>query len=286
MINYRIFSGIIIIAIAFSISFLACDKVKTPYIENTQSVVSNRKIIVEDFTGHKCGNCPDAHRLINQLMQHYGDKIIPIAIHCGYFSKINIIGTKYLTDFRTETGNYYGGDGEGTDQGYYNIQSYPVGLVNSVSPNDLAPFSSWSTSIENAINVRSKLEIGITNTCDTTTKTISSSIKTSALEFINKDLYLIVFLAEDSIYSWQTDYSVTPSDVDQYLHRHVLRRGLSSPLGEQIKSGSFFKDNFVETPFSTSYADKDWNVKKLYIIAFVYDFETKEILQAEEKSVL
>lgn len=274
---------------------ISCDKVEKPYKEVSNVVptdtgshadLSIRKVIIEDFTGHTCGNCPEAHREVQQLVQLYGEKLIPIAIHCGFFSKPKTSGIKYLYDFRTETGNYYGGDGSAAT-GFYNIQSYPTGLVNSVSPDKLAAFSTWGSTVDSILDTKSKIGIEIESTCDTVSKSLSVKIKTSALEDQTLDIYLITFVVEDSIVNWQTDYSLNPApDVSNYLHRHVLRKGLSNPMGDQIKNGPFPRNTFIEKEFSINYAGKDWVSSRLYIVAFVYDFATKEILQAGEKKVI
>lgn len=45
---------------------------------------ANRAVLIEDFTGQWCPNCPNASDEIESLTQTYGsDKIIAVAIHCG-----------------------------------------------------------------------------------------------------------------------------------------------------------------------------------------------------------
>ena len=52
--------------------------------------VQGRNILIEDFTGQNCVNCPKATNIIEQLQKEYGaDTIIAVAIHCGYFGVHN-----------------------------------------------------------------------------------------------------------------------------------------------------------------------------------------------------
>lgn len=252
----------------------SCDKVSGPYTENNTAGTSNRKIIIEDFTGHTCTNCPDARNAIDQLSAIYPERIIPIAIHCGSFASPWQSGVKFRYDFRTEAGNVL--------EAFYAIPQYPNGLVNTVAKEELSGYSSWGTKVSAYINTSSKLSMEISNTCDTSSHTISSKLKTTALSYLNKNLYVVVFVTEDSIVNWQRSNT---GDNPNYVHRHVLRKALTEPLGNQLKNDGFLTDSYVESQYTFSYSGTDWKVDKLHIVAYIYDFVTKEILQAEEKKV-
>ena len=46
-----------------------------------------RCVLIEDFTGQKCLNCPRAAEVIEQLQKQYGaDTVIAVAIHAGPLS--------------------------------------------------------------------------------------------------------------------------------------------------------------------------------------------------------
>ena len=70
-------------------AFIACDEVsndkRLTYIEPPEAA---RAILIEDFTGQYCVNCPRATEEIERLIEQYGDTvIIAVAIHSGPFSK-------------------------------------------------------------------------------------------------------------------------------------------------------------------------------------------------------
>ena len=72
----NIFKYIPILLFAFLIS---CDEVKNPLKPNNGKCgdetlpVPIRKILVEDYTGHTCGNCPRAAEKIAYLQKNYCD---------------------------------------------------------------------------------------------------------------------------------------------------------------------------------------------------------------------
>ncbi len=55
--------------------WISCDKIEPPYIEaGNQS--AEKTILIEKFTGHKCSNCPEASRKVDELkdaMLQYGN---------------------------------------------------------------------------------------------------------------------------------------------------------------------------------------------------------------------
>ena len=48
----------------------ACDQIDPPYIEQNNQEVE-KTVLIEKFTGHKCSNCPDATRKLDELKEFY-----------------------------------------------------------------------------------------------------------------------------------------------------------------------------------------------------------------------
>src|SRR5258705_4328893 len=76
--------------VAALVLFSSCDKVDPPYTQtnsvggpNTSDTVF-RKILIEDYTGFKCGNCPAAAAVLyGQLRPLYGEELISIGVHAS-----------------------------------------------------------------------------------------------------------------------------------------------------------------------------------------------------------
>ena len=75
--------------------FTACDIVEPPFAETSTTGPTGpvsgavRKVLLEDFTGHKCGNCPRAGEAADALKLAYGDQLIVYAAHVGFLQKQN-----------------------------------------------------------------------------------------------------------------------------------------------------------------------------------------------------
>ena len=47
---------------------------------------SEKNVLIEDFTGQRCTNCPNAAQKIHEFQEQYGkDRVIAVAIHGGGF---------------------------------------------------------------------------------------------------------------------------------------------------------------------------------------------------------
>ena len=109
----------------------SCDVEEGPFINDYDSYVNpDKKVLIEDFTGHTCQNCPDAARELDAISAIYPDQIIGMAIHVGSFAKPTpIIGAPYDYDFRTNSGdvvdNAFGNISEALPRGMINRAGYP-----------------------------------------------------------------------------------------------------------------------------------------------------------------
>ena len=269
------------IIIALFAILQSCDKVEEPYVKEGTFVWNGRKIIVYDFTGHKCGNCPSAHRTISGLIDTYGDAVVPIAIHCTWFANpTSNPEDPFGYDFRTDVGDILGGRYPAT--GYYGAFNLPTGLVNNILPESLSPHNSWATEIAALISSYPEYLISIDGNYNDTDSTINCDIEIETNIINARNLSLTVYIIEDHIEQWQTDYSLEESDVEDYIHQHVLRGGMNGAFGEIIKDNT--NSTAVGDLLSKSYSLKkgdDWDILNCIVVAFVYDNETKEILQAE-----
>ena len=79
----------IILVLLGIVLFTSCDKVplneRLIYVEPPEV---GRAVLIEDYTGQYCVNCPRATEEIERLVEEYGDSVvIAVAIHSGPFSK-------------------------------------------------------------------------------------------------------------------------------------------------------------------------------------------------------
>lgn len=271
----------ILLAIATLACVQSCDKVEEPYMKENAYIWNGRKIIVYDFTGHRCGNCPNAHRALDELTETYGESIIPIAIHGTSFATpiTNDTTEPFHYDFRTDIGDFLIGR---DTEGYYGELYLPTGLVNNLAADSLSNHNMWGTNIAAVVSSYPEYLVAIEAEYNDSDSIISCDIDITTNIANSRSLSVVVFVLEDHIIQWQEDYSLTESEVEDYEHNHVLRAGVNGAFGEVIKNNT--SSTAIGDVLSKSYTQKsgtDWDISNCLIVAFVYDSETEEILQAE-----
>ena len=279
-------SAIIIASLAVIFAMASCDKLKEPYIIESNVTPSDTiplvasdtanfdgKIVVllEDYTGVKCNNCPEAGALALQLQEQNEGHLVVLGVHPKSALQNPAGG---FPDFRTDDGNEW--------NNYFNIAAYPNGLVNRTG--GVLGSAQWTSAVNNIIGNDAPVRLIVKTEFDDATRELKVSIHSKFLiDVASNDVRLTTCMMEDRIVGKQ----VTPNGVDEnYVHRHVFRgtadnqtwgRVLSS--AESISEGSNFITNMKFT------LSDDYNADEFYIVAFISDNNTKEVLMATETKI-
>ncbi len=272
--------GILLIASIFA----GCDKIEGPYANgggtnDTTNTGYFRKVLVEDYTGHKCGNCPEAAEALKQLEGQYGEKIVAMGVHAGFFAEPNA-GGLFIYDFRTLSGTeldqYFGNSNAGLPNGLINRKYY--------DSNPIVNFTAWGSKVNEVINTPADAWITIEPAYNYASRAISIDVNTKILLDITDSLQLAIYITEDSIVKPQADYSLPSPDqyILEYVHRHVFRGSVIGTWGSPLTVGSFFNaGQEFNSQFNYS-LPSEWVAERIHLVAVVYKASTKEVLQAEE----
>ena len=246
------------------------------------TAVVTRKVLLEDITGHRCPNCPRAARVAQALKDDvYGDDLVLVAIHAGFFSNpVPPLGDgQYDTDHRTEAGNAY--------NAAYGPQSYPIGLIsrkpfnNSILVND----GNWGSAVADLIGTPTPFKLRV-DTIITGGGTVSTEISLDLQQDVAGSYNLVVYLVEDRVIDWQYDAEAVPPnspDIPNYEHRHILRGNLNGTWGTPaIEDGGTTGQSF-SFPFTYTIPANVVNVDNCYLVAWIYDLATEEVMQVEER---
>ncbi len=253
-----------ILAGLFAYTLGACDTVKE---ENRLIYVRpaevNRRVLIEDFTGQCCVNCPTATEEIEKLQKQYGeDNVIAVAIHGGYFGLYT--STPTVTALGTEeTREYY-------DR--WNIDSQPAGMVNRRG--GAGNYTAWAAAIHHELQEPSPVCISLHTTFDKTTNMLQVKVSTLSTQKLHCKLQL--WLTEDCVTAWQLMPDGRPNP--EYIHNNVFRKSINGTWGTDF----ILTESQVETTFTTT-INSEWQPANMYVIAFVYDQEG--IIQATRQKI-
>lgn len=284
----------ILIIFSFIVALSSCDVIKGPYDEDLNLPEANgpvKNILLEDYTGHQCGNCPCAAKEAINLANLYKGRVIVVATHVGFFARTNTTG-KFTYDFKTQTGNeldaFFQVDAVGLPRGLINRKEYGSSLI-------LNP-SAWVSAVDSLLDtdgdsevdtLKPVVDIEIDQTYNSNSRTVTADINLEYLESGNSNHHVVLYVVEDSIKNWQLFYPVcSPTnanyETDDYYHRHVLRGSVNGTWGEQVSASTNIPVGTKITKTYTKVLDPSWNDKHIYLVAFVHDNVTKEVLQVEE----
>ena len=264
------------------ITIQSCDKIEPPYKENntiTPGETNKRKVLLEDYTGHTCVNCPPAGVKATELKTVYGDQLVIITVHAGYFAAP--YAAPFDSDYRTEAGNDW--------NSFFGIITNPKGMVSRLSDggSQLVDYGEWGTRIGNLVDEDALASIEIETTYTESNRSLQIKTSTKFLQEMQGSYNIQLCLTEDSIVSPQRNNSATVGPVptiEDYVHRHMLRQGINGSWGEPIVAGN--NAIVAGQSYEHSYTmtlNSDFNVKHCSVVAFVYSTADYGILQVEEK---
>jgi thiol-disulfide isomerase/thioredoxin len=282
----------IIISLAIIATFIliaSCDKVKAPIVSNNTPTNPNskevRKVLIEDYTGQKCGNCPPAAATAEQLAKQYQGKVIVIAVHAGDFAKTQ--GSIFPTSYTTQAGNDWDGtsgfaisSGAGNPNGMVNRKDYQGnGLIQGPSK--------WSTTTSLALSDTYILSLSLTPNYDLASRILNTTVKAKFKSSYANNTKITLVITEDSIVGPQKDYSLAPNPdiVPNYEFNHMLRGDINGSWGTALKNTPILANDSVIVSFNNFTINSAYNDKHIYLVGFVSDAATKEILQVEQVKI-
>lgn len=242
--------------LGIAVLLLSCDSIdKDERLIYVPPVSANRAVLIEDFTGQRCVNCPTATEEIAKLQEQYGEEnVIAVGIHSGPFAHRTTM-TSPLLPLGTTTGDEY--------YTHWGITAQPAVLINRTG-SPLYASQQYGAAVREALEQQSPVTMQLT--IDALTKpTITMTVETLSNEDIN-DAKLQVWVLEDSIVGAQ--YMPDGTVNREYIHNHVFRASVTN----QLMGDSFPVSKEQATTASyTITLDETWNANNLSIVAFVYN---------------
>ncbi|MFT5725002.1 MAG: hypothetical protein ACI9JN_002125 [Bacteroidia bacterium] len=191
---------------------------------------SNRNAVLEDFTGVRCGYCPDGHRIANDLLVNNPDRFMVIAVNAGGYAA----PASGWANFTSSYGQAF------VDQS--GVTGYPAGTMNrqyfagkaqnkgtglAMSRNHWTTTAAEILADESPVNIGAKAVFNSAKSELTVTYEVYYTGDESANEnFVN------IALLQSGMVANQSGGGAS------YVHKHVLRDLLTGPWGTVVPSES------------------------------------------------
>ena len=232
---------------------------------------TGKTVLIKDFTGARCVNCPaaaeHAHNLQHQLDE---DHIFILSVHAGF----QALPMGSFPDFLTD---------EGTEW-YNNHDSNPLFTVDHVAltEGNTLNDAQIDAPVAAALLEEQSFEIRLTPRYDEASRQLNVEVNAYTLVDLDGQFYITACLVEDHIVGWQT----TPGGVDkEYDFRNVFRGTLNGAYGDVFEDSHVdFGDTFYFN-YSTE-INADYNADECYLMVYIYDkSQGDKILQTAVKKI-
>lgn len=274
--------GLAVLLFGLSVSlWTACDKIADdemllgpekiapkPLEEDAPIDSTLQYIVLEDFTGVQCPNCPKAAAEAHVLQKQYGNQLILIELHPEKAG----VAEPYEgeADLRSAEAQTYFDYWKGT--------SLPAGLVNRQTT-QMVGYKNWSGAVQ---EISAQKPVATVN--KVSAKLDGQTLSVEASGFFHADyaasgnINLIMMVLEDGFSGHQAG-----TEQSDYPHNHVLRATVGDVWGEQIdvkpNAGARF------TLAKSIKVDAAWNTDNLSVVCLLTDADTRAILNAAKVKV-
>lgn len=240
-------------------------------IPNEIETTNGRSVLIEDYSGVGCSNCPNAAKVITKAAKDHGDKVVIVALHGSNTS----IGTLPEEDpkglYSSEAATYL----ERLQSG----GSLPIATFNRrpLTNNGGKPFSGsftqWPGEMQSCLKLPQlyKIDLQVSESDRKVTTRCTATALDPANQGSATELYLQLWLIEDDIIAPQHLNGSSKADAN-YQHNHIFRQTLNGLDGEAYQLGeSYDKTSAIEREVIVP--------DHCSVVAILYDHQTGEVYE-------
>ncbi len=214
--------------------------------------VTDRSVLVEEFSGQLCTNCPDGAVELENIQHAYEPgKVIVVSLHCGVAERLGVHESNggLATDFGESVFSANGRPAQ------------PSAVVDRYTGVISQP--QWLTYISTSLTRSTPLSLAIENDYNPVDSMITIKIKGQSS--LDLDGNLNVWITEDNIVAPQR--LVSGGYNYEHVFNHIFRTSLT-PLAGNPVSFAWDAEEPAEYEFTVKQS-KAWKAENLTVVAFV-----------------
>ncbi|MDE6514474.1 MAG: Omp28-related outer membrane protein [Bacteroidales bacterium] len=252
----------------------ACDKIPEDETRISSDLPEwqGKTVVLEDFTGVGCTNCPNAAEIAHGLQTLMGDKLIVVELH-GQTETVtaSLVGPQADgdPDLRNAAAAVY--------STYWKVAGLPCGLINrQQAPGEVLSRARWRST---AIGVYGEAPVAtIEATASLSGSTITVEAKGSFPQAYQSkgEIRVLTMILEDGFSVTQI---VSGTATPGYIHNHVLRHVIDEAWGVKVLDANPAANSMFNYT-GTVNVQSNWNKDNLSVAVLLCDNDTKEILNA------
>ena len=243
---------------------MCCDIINEAdrFIPITGRNISEKKVLLVEFTDQNCKNCLYATAEIEKLMAYFSDTIVVVSIHSNPLP----------FPLRTSEGNEY--------ELHFMAEDHPAGIVDGGNGKYMSHDPQmWGGFILERLKEAPVIRIDLAVVFDETLNEATVNILLEGNKSLS-DIKLQLWIIENNIKHWQLMLDGTRND--NYIHNHVFRSSINGTWGESL---SLEADEKKELYYHFAVLPA-WKQEDVSIVGFVYHPDTDEIINVQQISLL
>lgn len=279
---------IVLLAAIVAGTMASCDRLEDPVLDILEAIpeeyeipelppilADNQRILVEEFTGHTCGNCPPAALEIDSMVADYGATIVPLAIHAG---NLAFPTSDYPTDFTTNEGDEYWDDLDNPNN--------PRGRFNRFENEGFSlayTEQNWNSKLSELLDGDATVGMQVESNSTFDPDKVFIHVQMTWFSDLLGEYKLAILVAENNIIAPQTWYDTVdppgpPNEVVyDYVHKHVLRGSVTGAKGEVVATDPSQGDA-AQFDYVFTWND-EWIKENCDVIAVLTEVETGRVVQ-------
>ncbi len=239
----------------------------TTYVESPVAIPELKNVVLEEFTGVKCPNCPQGHQAIATIKAANPNRVVSVSFHPQ-----NSLGYPYA--FSADTFNNDNAQILFDDLGQRGFE--PVAGIDRILYNSTSVLfdrNAWSGHVTSELALTTPVNLFLDKTYNTTTRELTIVAELHYTQNVAEENKLTLLLTESNIISAQLNGSVIDTF---YTHNDVQRAFVSAISGDQITQPRD-AGRVVRKVYKTTLAAK-WKPENMHILAYVHEYQNSKIV--------
>lgn len=243
----------------------------------------NRAVLLEEYTGVKCSNCPDGHRIANNLAEKYPNRFYAVNIHTSDFAEPYGPGEP---DFRTPYGEDLAENA--------GVNALPSGAINRhvfQGEDQALGRNAWEGYTEACLEMPAYANIAGKASFDWQTRELSVEVQVFFTDQVPVAANRIhVALLQNDIIGSQKNAANNPAQNlgnNLYRHMHAFRDFITDEWGDEIAGA---EGGFISKIYTKRLPERIRNIElrpdDLSVIVFVSEDRNEVINVAEAPIVM
>lgn len=285
---------LMIAAFTANLFFSACEEIPPNVDLESQAITDTtfittvaepqaKKVLIEEFSGVRCVNCPEANEVTERILTDKNGRLIALTIHAG--------PPTLVLPYPESLANYVIDEGT-TLATSLEVQGLPTASIDRVQFSGrnsitLVNSATWEARIDEQLAVTTPVNINLTKNYEEESRLLQAFVELAYTAAVSEDHFISLALSESHIIDAQLkpDESGVGKVTLDYEHNHLLRDMLTPVTGVAVDAEKV-AGRVVIKGFEIVLPD-NWVAENCHLIAFVHENgAVKRVIQAEEIGVV